>query len=128
MLRRVMILTGMTALAAAAVWWMLADSAPDEVRALPLCERAWVLEFDSQTKLWVTAETPRRETIVCEMEGVTGSVSLDTVERAYVDTPLEGQTMDVPCFRRARMMPNTLPLRMLDGKYCNVPVPSARRK
>ena len=128
MLRGVLIWMVMAALAAAAVWWLKLDSAPDEVRALPLCERTWVLELDPRTNLWVAAKTPRRETVVCEMEGVTGSVGLDDEKRAHVDTRLKGQTMDVPCYHRARMMADTLPLQMPDGLYCNIPVPSVRRK
>jgi len=118
----------LAALAAAAVWWMVLDSAPDEVRALPLCERTWVLEFDLATKQWIDAETPRVETVVCEIEGATGTVGLEDEKRAHVDTPLEGQTLDVECYRRARLRPDTLPLQMPDGLYCNVPVPSVRRK
>jgi len=128
MLRTILAWTVLAMLAAAAVWWMVLESAPDEVRALPLCERTWVKEFDSRTKTWVAAETPRVETVVCEIEGATGSVGLEDEKRAHVDRPFEGQTMNVKCYRRARMLPDTLPLQMPDGLYCNVPVPSVRRK
>jgi len=94
MLRSVLIWTVLAALAAASVWWMMLDRAPDEVRALPLCERAWDLEFDPATKSWVATETPRLETVVCEVAGATGTVGLDDDKRAHRDTPLDGQTLD----------------------------------
>ncbi|MBC8267301.1 MAG: hypothetical protein H8E36_00970 [Rhodospirillaceae bacterium] len=115
----ILLMSAVTASAAVYIWQ--AD-VPDVTRSLALCERLRHLEFDQKTTRWVELGTPIKSVVICNIPGTTRDLKVEGVLEPYVDTPLANQSIDVDCFRVARIKSGAPALQMPDGLYCNIPV------
>ena len=108
-----------TAIAAFFLWQI---DTPDATRELQVCEKLRHLEFDPVKDRLVALATPTKTHIVCPIAGTTGDLKIEGLQQPFVDTPLGGQMIKVDCYKYARLKSSALPIQMLDGLFCNVPV------
>ncbi|MHA1599161.1 MAG: hypothetical protein ACTSV1_10605 [Alphaproteobacteria bacterium] len=101
-----------------ALWF---SNQPTEMRALALCERQQHLQVDRKTGLWVRLPSPVISIVVCPVPGTVRDLKVDDLVVTYIDTPLPGRTVDVACYKSARIKSDALPVQMPDGLYCNIP-------
>lgn len=121
-MRNVLIILFMTVVTASVSWALWYSDQPADTRPVQLCERKHYFEFDQKTQLWARLGTPISTVVPCAIPGTTQDLKIEGLMPSYLDKELPGQTVDVDCYKISRMKSGSLPIRMPDGLYCNIPV------